>query len=237
MLGLLAGVGLAYLADVADKSFRSPEEIRDHLGLPLVGHIPFFKPDPETTAKRSAGESTIEPMLCCYFKPKSLDSEAYRAVRTALFFSTQGQGHKVIQVTSPNKGDGKSLMIANLAITTAQSGKRVLMIDADCRRPRQHKIFNIPNDVGLSSVLTKSADVRDTIREACVPGLYVMGSGPIPPNPSELLVSTRFKELLDSVRDQYDYVFVDTPPLLAVTDPCVVAGKVDGLFLAIRLTR
>jgi succinoglycan biosynthesis transport protein ExoP len=237
LLGLLAGVGLAYLADMADKSFRSPEEIRDHLGLPLVGHIPFFKPDPETAAKREAGESTIEPMLCCYFKPKSLDSEAYRAVRTALFFSTQGQGTKVIQVTSPNKGDGKSLMISNLAITTAQSGKRVLLIDADCRRPRQHKIFNIPNEVGLTTILTGNAMLQETIRPVCVEGLFVMGSGPIPPNPSELLVSPQFKELLDSVRGHYDYIFVDTPPLLAVTDPCVVAGKVDGLFLAIRLTR
>lgn len=237
MLGLMVGGGLAYLADVADKSFRSPDEIRKQMGLPLVGHIPYFAPDADSTARRAAGESTIDPMLCCYFKPKSLDSEAYRAVRTSLFFSTQGQGLKVIQVTSPNKGDGKSLLISNLAVTTAQSGKRVLLIDADCRRPRQHKVFNVPNDTGLATVLNGACTPADAIHESVVPGLSIMGSGPIPPNPSELLVSPRFKELLDSFRAHYDYIFVDSPPLLAVTDPCIVAGKVDGLFLAIRLTR
>ncbi len=237
MLGLLIGVALGYVADISDKSFRSPEEIRKQLGLPLVGHIPFFKPDPEMTKRRELGESTIDPMLCCYFKPKSLDSEAYRAVRTALFFSTQGQGLKVIQVTSPNKGDGKSLMISNLAVTTAQSGKRVLLIDADCRRPRQHKVFNLSNSVGLTSILNDTAKPENALQETCVPGLSIIASGPIPHNPSELLVQPRFKELLDSLRPDYDYIFVDTPPLLAVTDPCVVAGMVDGLFLAIRLTR
>lgn len=237
MLGLLVGVGLAYLADLADKSFRSPDEIRKQMGLPLVGHIPFFQPDPETSQRRASGDSTIDPMLCTYFKPKSIDSEAYRAVRTSMFFATQGQGLKVIQVTSPNKGDGKSLLISNLAITTAQSGKRVLLIDADCRRPRQHKVFNVRNDVGLVNVLNGAAAPADGVHETVIPGLFVMGSGPIPPNPSELLVSPRFKELLDGFREEFDYVFVDTPPLLAVTDPCIVAGKVDGLFLAIRLTR
>lgn len=237
MLGLMVGVGLAYLADMADKSFRSPEEIRKQLGLPLVGHIPYFGPDTETAERRAAGEPTVDPMLCCHFKPKSLDSEAYRAVRTSLFFATQGQGLKVIQVTSPNKGDGKSLLISNLAVTTAQSGKRVLMIDADCRRPRQHKVFNLPNEIGLATVLNGEVTPEQCIHETVVPGLSVMPAGPVPPNPSELLVSPRFKELLDSFRSQYDYIFVDTPPLLAVTDPCIVAGKVDGMFLAIRLTR
>lgn len=237
VLGLMVGFGLAYLADLADKSFRSPDEIRRQLGLPIVGHIPFFQPDPETSKRRADGDATIDPMLCSYFKPKSLDSEAYRAVRTSMFFSTQGQGHKIIQVTSPNKGDGKSLLISNLAIVTAQSGKRVLMIDADCRRPRQHKVFNIRNDIGLTTVLNGTAEAEQAVQETTIPGLSVMGSGPIPPNPSELLLSPRFKELLENFRGQYDFVFVDTPPLLAVTDPCIVAGLVDGLFLAIRLTR
>ncbi len=241
LLGLLLGAGLAYLADVSDKSFRDPAEIRRRLGLPLVGHIPYLTADADTERQRQAGGATLDPLLVTYFRPKSLDAEAYRAVRTALFFAAGGVGHKVIQVTSPNKGDGKSLMIANLAVTVAQSGKRVLLVDADCRRPRQHRVFNLPSAAGLASVLGGRTDLEAAADAATVetpvPGLAVMPCGPIPPNPSELLTAPRFKELLELVRGRYDYVLIDTPPLLAVTDPCVVAGRVDGLFLTVRLTR
>jgi capsular exopolysaccharide synthesis family protein len=237
ILGLLLGAGLAYLAELSDKSFRNPEEIRRRLGLPLVGHIPFIAPDVDAERKRAAGEVSIDPLLCTYFRPKSLESEAYRAVRTALFFATQGLGHKVIQVTSPNKSDGKSLMIANLAIMVAQSGKRVLVIDADLRRPRQHKIFGVDAAAGLGQLLAGDRVATAVVAPTCVPGLSVLPCGPVPHNPSELLTAPRFKEALESFRGEYDYVFVDTPPLLAVTDPCVVASRVDGLFLTIRLTR
>jgi polysaccharide biosynthesis transport protein len=237
VIGLLLGAGLAYLADASDKSFRGPDEIRRRLGLPLVGHIPHFKPEAELARRRDAGEATIDPMLVTHLRPKSVNAESYRAVRTSLFFSTQGQGHRVIQVTSPNKGDGKSLLCSNLAITIAQSGKRVLLIDADCRRPRQHKVFNVPHDVGLASVLMGTTMAHEAVQQTTIPGLDIMPCGPIPPNPSELLVSPRFKEVLEMFRADYDFVLVDTPPVLAVTDPCVVAGKVDGLVVAIRLTR
>src|SRR5262249_3549316 len=144
---------------------------------------------------------------------------------------TQGEGHKVIQVTSPNKGDGKSLLIANLAVSIAQSGKRVLLIDADCRRPRQHKVFNVRAESGLASVIGGMDDLPAAVVATAVPGLWLLPCGPVPPNPAELLTSPRFKHLLDEMREQYDFVLVDTPPLLAVTDPCVVAPRVDGLFL------
>ena len=237
MLGLLLGAGLAYLADASDKSFRNPEEIRRRLGLPIVGHIPFLTADADTERKRAAGEVCVDPLLCTHLHTRSLEAEAYRAVRTALFFATQGVGHKVIQVTSPNKGDGKSLMIANVAIMVAQSGKRVLLIDADLRRPRLHKIFALQSEGGLAVVLAGGADAASATVPTCVPNLSLLPSGQIPQNPSELLTSPRFRDLLEAARAEYDYVLIDTPPLLAVTDPCVVAGRVDGLFLTIRLTR
>src|SRR5262249_34072971 len=152
--------------------------------------------------RREAGEATIDPMLVAHLRPKSINAESYRAVRTSLFFSTQGKGHQDIQVTSPNKGDGKSLLCSNLAITIAQSGKRVLLIDADCRRPRQHKVFNVSHDVGLASVLTGQTMAHEAVQQTTVPGLDIMPCGPIPSNPSELLVSPRFKEVLEMFRQE-----------------------------------
>jgi capsular exopolysaccharide synthesis family protein len=237
MAGLLAGIGLAYLADFTDKSFRNPDEVRVRLGLPVLGHVPFLQPDPDAVKKVAAGELALDPMLLALFRPKSLEAEAYRAVRTALYFSVQGEGHRVLQVSSPNKGDGKSLMVANLAISMAQSGKKVLIIDADCRRPRQHKVFGLPNTHGTATVIAQGSDWKSAIQMTPVDGLWIMPSGPIPPNPAELLSSPRFSALLEAARPEFDYVLVDTPPLLAVTDPCVVAGHVDGLMLILRLSR
>jgi capsular exopolysaccharide synthesis family protein len=236
-LGGLAGIGLAYLAELSDRGFRSSEEVRLRLGLPLVGHIPFLKPNEDAVLRAAAGEPTPDPLLVSHHQSMSVEAEAYRAVRTALYFGTQGEGRKVIQVTSPSKGDGKSLLIANLAVSIAQSGKKVILVDADCRRPRQHKVFALSAAVGLVDVVGGAVELAAAVQPTCVPGLDVLPAGPVRPNPAELLSSPRFHDLLDSLRGRYDYILVDTPPLLAVTDPCVVASRVDGLFLVIRLTR
>lgn len=237
MLGLLVGIGLALLADFTDKGFRSPDEVRRRLNLPLLGHVPFLRADPDTAAKVKAGEIKTDPLLCALYRPKSLEAEAYRAIRTALLFSIQGEGHRVIQVTSPNKGDGKSLLIANLAISIAQAGKRVLLIDADCRRPRQHKIFNLVNSQGLVNVVRHEQPWNDCVHPSGQEGLWILPSGPVPHNPAELLTSPRFTEFLEKARQEFDLVMVDTPPLLAVTDPSIVAGHVDGVILNLRLSR
>ena len=177
-------------------------------------------------------------MLCTHYQSNSVSSEAFRSVRTALYFNTHGVGHQVIQVTSPNVSDGKSTLAANLAVSIAQSGKRTIMIDGDCRRPRIHKIFNVPADTGLGD---GHRAVRPTWRRPSgrlsIPNLSVLPCGPRPANPAELLTSPRFKELLDIIRSQYDFVIIDTPPLLVVTDPCVVAPRADGVILAIRVTK
>ena len=237
LVGLLFGLGLVYLAEVSDKSFRTPEEVRRRLGLPVVGYIPLVKPDPAAVQKAAAGGTVLDPILCVHHHPKSMGSEAYRGVRTALYFSSQGAGHRIIQVTSPNKSDGKSSLVANLAVSIAQSGKKVLVLDADLRKPRIHKIFGLSGQVGLASVIVKDAEPNDAVQETCIPGLSILPCGPLPPNPSELLTSPRFDELLNLLREQYDFVIVDTPPLLAVTDPSVVASRVDGVLLTIRLTK
>ncbi len=237
VLGLAGGVGLAYLADLTDKSFRTAEEIRRRLGLTVMGHIPF-----DGGAKHPPsgnGEAQPQPAvsLCVHQRPASPDAEAYRGLRTALYFATQGEGWKVIQVTSPSKGDGKTTLLANLGVTIAQSGKRVILVDADFRRPRLDRLFGVKSPQGLTAVLAGEADPTALTRETKVPGLFVLPCGERRPNPAELLTSACFGKLLGELRENYDYVLVDSPPLLAVTDPCIVAGQVEAVLLAIRVSK
>jgi capsular exopolysaccharide synthesis family protein len=232
--GMLSGLGLAYVADMRDKTFRTPEEIRRRLGLPIIGHIPVLHAD-AATAENAKGIG-LDPYLCTFLQPKSTQAEAFRGVRTALYFSVRGEVHQVIQVTSPNASDGKSTVIANLAISIAQSGKRVVLVDADFRKPRQHKMFGVSPTTGVASVMTDQAELKDAILETAIPGLSLLPCGPRPDNPAELLTSPRFKELIDVIREQFDYVLIDTPPLLAVSDPSVVAPRVDGVILAVRVS-
>jgi capsular exopolysaccharide synthesis family protein len=234
LLGLLAGLGLAYLAEAGDKSFRTPDEIRRRLGLPIVGHIPFLKSRNGSLQSADGKKAVLDPLLYAFHRPRSGEAEAFRGLRTALYFSTRGEGHKVIQITSPDSSDGKTTLAANLAVSIAQSGAKTLLIDADFRKPQQHKIFGLPSSVGLSGALGGTAEVTDAIQQSAVPGLCVLPCGAVPPNPAELLTAPRFKELLDLLRDRYDFVLIDTPPILAVTDPCVVAPRVDGVLLVIR---
>jgi polysaccharide biosynthesis transport protein len=235
-MGLLVGFGMAYLSEISDQSFRTPEEIRRHLGLPLIGHIPFF--EPKESAENAGPESPkINPILVAANRSKSREAEAYRVVRTSLFFSSRGGGHKVIQVTSPDVGDGKSTLAANLAVSIAQSGKAVLIIDCDFRRPRIHKLFDVKATRGLASVILGEAELADVIQASAVAGLSVLPCGPIPNNPAELLTQPRLKELLTHLREKYDFVVIDTPPLLAVTDPSVVAPHVDGIIMTVRISK
>jgi succinoglycan biosynthesis transport protein ExoP len=142
----------------------------------------------------------------------------------------------VIQITSPNPDDGKTMLSANAAISMAQSGKRVLLIDAEMRKPDLHRLFGAPGEVGLASVIAKEIEIQDAVQETGVANLWLLPSGSVPPDPAELLSSSRFTELIAVVREQYDYVLIDTPPVLAVTDPCVVAARVDGVLLTLRIS-
>lgn len=234
LLGCMGGLGLAYLAEVTDKSFRTPADIRRRLGLPVIGHIPLLRPDSAPVTVAGPGPDAT---VCTFHNPKSVQAEAYRGLRTALYFSTRGETHKIIQVTSPNARDGKSTMTANLAVCIAQSGKRVLVIDADMRKPRVHKIFRTPATLGLAAVMAGEADPKEAIIETAAPGVWVMPCGSRPSNPAELVTSPRFQELLESLRNDFDFILVDTPPLLAVSDPSVVAARVDGVILVIRVVK
>jgi capsular exopolysaccharide synthesis family protein len=235
LLGLLGGFGLAFVADRTDKNFRSSEEIRRRLGLPIVGHIPLL--EPAEAALEDTSPAPLHSLLWAYYRPQSAEAECYRGVRTALCFSMEDKQQRVIQVTSPNMGDGKTTLVANLGISIAQMGRSVLLIDADLRRPRLHHVFGLSADLGLTSVIQGSAELNDAIQESRIPGLSILPSGPVSPNPAELLISPRFKELMGAIGTKYDFVLVDTPPLLAVTDPCVVAPCVNAVLLNIRVSK
>ncbi|MCE9608420.1 MAG: polysaccharide biosynthesis tyrosine autokinase [Planctomycetia bacterium] len=236
LAGFLVGLGLACLIDMADKSFRNAEQVRNELGTPLLGHIPVI-PEAKRANRKKQAAATISDTILTLHKPRSTIAEAYRAVRTGLNFGVRGEGHKVVQVTSPDPGDGKSTFTANLAVSLAQTGKRVLLVDADFRRPRVAKIFGIESSLGLSGVIQGTAELPEAVVPSTVENLSLLPCGPRPANPSELLGSQQFRELVETLREGYDFVLIDTPPVLAVTDPCVVAPRVDGVILLIRITK
>jgi capsular exopolysaccharide synthesis family protein len=174
--------------------------------------------------------------LIALHAPSNQHCEAYRAIRTSIFFKAQETGAKVIQMTSPTPGDGKSSTISNLAASMAQSGRKVLVIDADLRKPKLHKYFGLDNEIGLTTAVYGEMEPESVVRVVQAEYLSVVTCGPIPPNPSELLTSARFEAIIEAFREQYDFILIDTPPLLAVTDPAIVCRYVDMVFMVMRIT-
>ena len=235
LLGVMLGIGLSMLAELTDKSFRSAAEIRRRLGAPVFGHL--LSIDTKHASEADA-PANYDPTLVVAMRPKSVDAEAYRGIRAQLFVTARDKGHRVIQITSPNPGDGKSTLAANLAISIAQAGKRVILLDCDFRKPRVHKLFNIPKpEFGLTSVTDGQAELAMAIRHSEVDHLDLLPCGTRPSNPAELLSSAKFQEVLAELREQYEYVIVDTPPLLAVSDPRVVAQRADGVLMVFKITK
>jgi len=173
-----------------------------------------------------------ERKLIVHEQAKSPISEAYRTLRTNLQFSKIHDDLKLVMFTSSGPGEGKSTTAANTAVAMAQAGKRVLIVDCDLRKPVQHRIFGKKKD-GLSNLIVESLNLDDVLQSTDVPGLSLLTSGPIPPNPSELLGSAKMDDFLAVVKERFDLVILDAPPVLAVTDACVLASKVDGIVLVI----
>ena len=235
--GLLAGLLLALIAEVSDKGFRNPDEVRRRLGLPVLSHVPILKPDKEDRKPVEAGQVVLDPFLCSHHRPESMEAEAFRGLRTALFSVTAGEGQQVILVSSPDTFDGKSTLAANLAISIAQSGKSALLVDADLRRPRLHKIFAAPAKPGLRDILEGGIEPGAALRMSPIPNLSLLLAGAPMRKSADLLTSPRLVEVFKTLRSQYDFVIVDSSPLLAVSDPSVIAPCVDGMLLVVRLGR
>jgi succinoglycan biosynthesis transport protein ExoP len=237
-LGLATGIGLAFVLDGLDNTVRSVEEAQSVSQLPTLGIIPLGA---GTARYNGAGQklsftSSKEPMeLITKSRPQSQMAEAYRALRTSLLLTSIGAPPKVILVTSALPQEGKTTTSINCAIVLAQKGARVVLIDSDLRRPGIHKTLGVNATVGLTNVLTGSATLQQaTIRSPLVPNLFVMPAGTPPPNPAELLASSKMGEVLAALRDQYDHIVVDTPPTLPVTDAVIMATRADAVILVAR---
>ena len=165
--------------------------------------------------------------------PKNPAAEAYRVIRTGVQFAQAGKELQTIALTSCTPNEGKSTTIANLAVVLTQAGKSVLLIDCDMRNPTVHKNFNLSNKVGLSSCISMGTALADAVQATGIEGLDALTAGVIPPNPSELLGSEQMKNLLQRAKEEYDYVLIDTPPVMPVTDALIVSRFVDGMILVI----
>lgn len=234
--GLVFSTGGAFAADYFDRRFRDIGEVGQVLGLPILAEIPSLKPRKKDRQWELRDEN-IDTTVCVYHAPRSPQSEVFRGLRTQLFFVSNDQPLRTIAVTSPKPGDGKSTMAVNLGLVMAQAGRSVLLVDCDMRKPRQHTLLGIENNAGIAEVLAGTADPWTLTHKIGDTNASFISAGQIPDNPAELLESDRFLKFLESAKEHFDVVIVDCPPMLKVSDPAIVASRVDGVLLALRLAQ
>jgi len=224
MIGLLGGIALAFGAEYLDTSITSQEQIEEKLGITFLGIIPSISKNPDGTAQD----------LVVHANPKSAAAECLRALRTNLLFMSPDKPLKTILVTSSSPQEGKTTTAAALAEVMADSGNRVLLVDADMRRPRLHRIFNLPNGAGLSSLILGQGTLDDVVKSTTVPGLFVLPCGPVPPNPAELLHTEAFASLLEQLEKRFDRIIIDSPPVAVVADAVVISTRVAGTLMVLK---
>jgi succinoglycan biosynthesis transport protein ExoP len=237
VLGVISGIGLAFMLENMDNTVRTPEQAQIISGLPSLGMIPLgSKSVHGASGKRLAltpAKEVVETVT--QIRPQSQMAESYRALRTSLLLSNLGAPPKVIMVTSARPQEGKTTTSINTAIVLAQKGVRVLLVDADLRRPSVHKALGMGPRSGLSNVLTGSATLQQTITTSPIlPNLLIIPAGTPPPNPAELLASSNMRDLIAELRQQFDHIVIDTPPTLSVTDAVVLSPRADATILVIR---
>lgn len=229
--GTLVGFGMILLLDWADMSFRSPSEIQDKLGIPVVGRIPFIEKNKGKIIGKATGALAAT-------KQTSAANEAYRSCRTAMLFMAKENNAKSILVTSPSAGDGKSTTAANLAICFAQAGYKTVLVDADLRRPRCHVYLGETKTPGLKDMVAGSLDYHSLIKQCKdYENLSMVASGGHPSNPTEFLESVQFKKLLTDLKSEFDFIVIDSPPILPVADATALSTMCDMVFLVLRIRR
>jgi capsular exopolysaccharide synthesis family protein len=231
-LGLFGGIGLAFLFEHLDDTIKQPEDIERLLGIATLGVIPLIRPSSkEQTRDRRGGIANLA--LTALEDPRSAFAEAYRSVRTALQFSTADGAPKVLMLTSTSAGEGKSTSALSLAIHFAQAGKRILLIDADLRNPSLHRTLDADNSLGLTNVLAGDAEAYMVTLPTVVANLFLMPTGPWPPNPAELLSGAKMLALINLATEKFDHVIIDGPPVLGLADALVLGNLAEATILVI----
>ncbi len=240
--GVVLGVLGAMIAVLADRTVRSRADVEEGLRTPVLGSLPMVSSRGMRNQYKyrygdtHAPEGPVENLdLVVHSHPGSMIAELARGIRTNLLFMSPDTPFQMLMVTSASPREGKTFTAVSLAISLAQSGKRVLLMDADLRRPRIHKVFGLRPPVGLTSILIGEATHDEAVFETEVPNLSLLPCGPIPPNPAELLHSQKASELLAYLRTQYDRIIVDSPPITAVTDALALGPQLDGVVLVVRM--
>lgn len=227
LVGLAAGLALVILVEHLDNTIKTPEDVKDVLGLPFLGMVP----DVGARAPAAALRPGNSPLMVK--APSSATAEAYRVLRTSLIFASAQRKGRVLLVSSASPGEGKTTTVANLAVSIAMNGARVLTIDADLRRPVLNQHFGIPKTPGLTDLIVGKATAREGIHVHRATGVSVMPCGYIAPNPAELLGSEGMREVIAGLRTQYDWILIDTPPILGIADAPVLCPLVDGVVLVV----
>jgi len=231
LLGLMLGAGLAFFVEYLDDTIKDSEGARRVIGAPVLAVIPFIPPDGQQQG------TELHFSMITHLRPKSAIAEAFRSLRTSIHFSAINREKKVIITTSTFPGEGKTTISANLAITLSQTGARVLVIDGDLRRPSLHTKFGHSKIPGLSEILAGDVQVEGILHDTGIPNLKLLTAGTTPPNPAELLGSEKMAELLAALREQYDHIIIDAPPVLAVTDAPLLTSRCDMVIVVLETER
>jgi len=249
-LSLVAGIGLAFLLEQLDNTIKTVEDVNRYAGLPALGVIPAISSRmprrllgnrkqsrpvlaPAESADKMVGYGAEVQLVA--LDNRSSAAEAYRGLRTSVLLSSAGGPPRSVMCTSGQPGEGKTTTVINTAISLAQLGSSVLIIDADLRKPGTHKVFGVRHDTGLSTYLSgEHVPLDDVIHKLPVQNLHLIPCGPIPPNPAELVSSEKMKEMIQTLSRRFDHILVDSPPLMHVTDPVVLSTLVDGVILVIH---
>jgi capsular exopolysaccharide synthesis family protein len=222
-----------------DRSVRNAEDAEQELGIPVLGSLPdFVHATNKSPYGRSKGRNLPSlvggPALIVHAHPKSAVAEAARAIRTNLLFMSPDEPYRVLLVTSPGPAEGKTTVATCIAIAMAQGGQRVCLVDCDLRRPRIHQIFGNGPEDGLTNVLLDPGRLEGALQTTDIPNLTVLGSGPLPPNPADLMHSEAFGKLLETLDQRFDRVVIDSPPAGLVTDAVILSTRVDATLLVVR---
>ncbi|MGH2739863.1 MAG: polysaccharide biosynthesis tyrosine autokinase [Actinomycetota bacterium] len=222
IVGFTLGIGLALVRERLDDRVRSHTDLEQHAGAPVLAVVPTFQ---------GVGSSSDHPSLVSVSAPHSAASEAYRTLKTSFLFTATQRGLRTLLVTSPSSGEGKTVTASNLAVVLAQGGKRVVLVSADLRKPRVHELFNVSREPGLTSLLTRDADLSQASKRTAIGGLRVIPSGDLPGSPTELLASKEMGELIPHLADLSDFIILDCPPILPVSDALTLVPYADAVLL------